>query len=141
MIQRIQTVYLFLGALALAALGSFDVPWNSTAAATHAWFVPTLVALTVLTVGLALWAIFLYSRRETQRTVVVGTQVATVLLAGALYGGLYLTSELTFTEAQGIDWGRAFVLVLPLLAYVFFYLARRGIAHDIELVQSMDRLR
>lgn len=141
MIQRIQTVYLFLGALALATLGLFDMPWNSTAASTHGWFVPSLAGLIVLTVGLALWAIFLYERRETQRTVVVGVQVATVLLAGVLYGGLFLTAELTFTGPQGIVWGRAVVLVLPILAYVFFYLARRGIVHDIELVKSMDRLR
>ncbi len=141
MIQRIQTVYLFLGALALATLGLFDMPWNSAAASSHGWFVPSLVGLLILTVGLALWAILLYERRETQRTVVVGVQVATVLLAGVLYGGLFLTSELTFTGPQGIVWGRAVVLVLPILAYVFFYLARRGIVHDIELVKSVDRLR
>jgi hypothetical protein len=141
MIQRIQTLYLVLGALALAALGLFDMPWNSAAASTHGWFVPSLIGLLVLTVGLALWAIFLYERRETQRTVVVGVQVATVIFAGVLYGGLFLTAELTFTGPEGIDWGRTFVLALPIIAYVFFYLARRGIVHDIELVKSMDRLR
>lgn len=141
MIQRIQTLYLFLGALALAAFGFFEMPWNSAAASTHSWFVPSLVGLIILTVALALWAIFLYEQRETQRTVVVGVQVATVVLAGVLYGGLYLTSELTFTGTQGIEWGRTIVLALPIVAYVFFYLARRGIVHDIELVKSMDRLR
>jgi hypothetical protein len=141
MIQRIQTLYLLLGALSLAALGFFDMPWNSAAATSHAWFVPSLAGLLVLTLGSALWSIFLYERRETQRTVVVGVQVGTVLLAGVLYGGLFLTSELTFTGPGGLEWGRTFVLTLPILAYVFFYLARRGIVHDIELVKSMDRLR
>jgi len=141
MIQRLQTVYLFLGALALMAFGVFDLPWNSAAASTHVWFVPSLIGLLVLTSGTALWSIFLYEDRERQRTVVVGVQLGTVLVAGVLYGGLYLTSELTFTGPQGIDWGRASVLALPILAYGLFFLARRGINHDIELVKSMDRLR
>lgn len=141
MIQRIQTVYLFLGALAVAALGLFEVPWNSVASSTHTWFVPSLIGLIAVTAGTALWAIFLYENRTTQRSVVVGTQIGTVLLAGVLYGGLYLTSELTFGAGRGIDWVRTTMLTMPIVAYVFFFLARRGIDHDIELVNSMDRLR
>lgn len=141
MIQRIQTVYLALGALVLASLGLFDAPWNSTAAATQAWFVPTLIGLIVVTAGTALGAIFLYEQRKVQRKVVVGVQVLTVLLAAAYYGGLFLTSELTFGGAGGIHWGKATALLLPIVAYALFWLARRGIDHDIELVKSMDRLR
>jgi len=141
MIQRIQTVYLFLGALALVALGLFEVPWASAAASTYAWFVPSLIGLIGLTAGSALWAIFLYETRKTQRSVVVGVQIGTVVLASVLYGGLYLTSELAFGGTQGVDWGRTTALAIPILAYLFFYLARRGIDHDIELVKSMDRLR
>ena len=141
MIQRVQTVYLFLGALALAALGLFELPWESAAAATHVWFVPSLIGLTGLTVGTALWAIFLYNNRQGQRSVVVGVQIGTVLVAGVLYGGLYLTSELTFGGTGSVDWGRISALSIPILAYLLFYLARRGIDRDIELVKSMDRLR
>jgi hypothetical protein len=103
--------------------------------------VPSLIGLGVLTAGTALWAIFLYDDRERQRSVVVGVQMATVVFAGVLYGGLYFTSELGFMGPQGVVWGRAIVLAGPILAYVFFLLARRGIKHDIELVKSMDRLR
>lgn len=141
MIQRIQTVYLFLGALSIAALGFFEMPWSSNAASTYAWYVPSLIGLMIATGAAALWAIFLYENRKTQRTVVVGVQLGTVLLAGVLYGGLYLTAELVFGGGQGVDWSRTTVLVLPILAYVFFFLARRGIDHDIQLVESMDRLR
>jgi len=141
MIQRIQTVYLLLGALAVAALGLFPTPWASTAAATYNWFVPVLASLTVLTAGTAVGAIFLYERRKTQRSVVVGVQGLTVLLIGVLYGALYLTSELTFRGIDGIQWGKTTALLLPVGAYVLFLLARRGIEHDIELVESMDRLR
>lgn len=141
MIQRIQTVYLFLGALSLAALGLFDTPWGSTAAATQVWYVPSLLGLLVVTAGTALGAIFLYEQRKTQRTVVVGVQILTVGLAGVCYGGLYLTSELHFGGDAGVLWGKTIALLLPIVAYGFFWLARRGIDHDIELVESMDRLR
>lgn len=141
MIQRIQTVYLFLGALAIAAIGFFHSPWDSSAAAQFSWYVPSLIALIVAAAGGGLGAIFLYRQRETQRRVVVGVQVLTVCLAGVLYGGLYAAQELTVQGAQGIQWSKATMLALPLVGYVLFLFARRGIQHDIELVKSMDRIR
>ena len=145
MIQRIQTVYLVLGALALASIGLFDVPWSGPAASQYAWFVPTLVGLLLITAGGAIGAIFLYEgqeQRKRQRTVVISVQVLTLLLAGVMYGGLYFTQALTFTAPTGeILWVRSLVLVLPILAYLFFLLARRGIESDIERVESMDRIR
>jgi hypothetical protein len=141
MIQRIQTVYLLLGALALAAMGLFEAPWSDPAAQQYAWFVPSVAGLLVGTAGTALGAIFLYERRKTQRTVVYGLQLLTIVLAGVLYGGLYTTGTLTFTGPTGILWSRTIVLLLPLVAYALFRLARRGIENDIELVESMDRIR
>jgi len=145
MIQRIQTVYLFLGALMLGAMGFFDAPWSGRAAAQFGWYVPTLIALLVITAGTAIGAIFLYEgqkQRKLQRNVVVGVQVLTLLLAGVLYGGMYLAQTLTFTDPTGnILWARSIGLLLPVLAYGFFLLARRGIESDIERVESMDRIR
>lgn len=141
MIQRIQTVYLLLGALVLASLGFFEVPWSGPAAQEFAWFVPSLIGLLVVTVGTALGAIFLYERRETQRTVVVGVQVLTFLLTAVFYGGLYMTETLALRDPSGILWGRSVMLLVPIVAYGLFWLARRGIQHDIELVESMDRIR
>jgi len=40
-----------------------------------------------------------------------------------------------------VEWGTTTVLLLPVAAYILFYLARRAITSDIELVKSMDRLR
>lgn len=142
MIQRIQTVYLVLGALALGALGFFEVPWSGAAARQSAWFVPSLIGLVVVTAVLAFGAIFLYkdqAQRKTQRTVVVGVQVLTVLLAGVLYVGLYRAGTLAFTGPTGILWGRSIVLLLPIVAYVLFRLARRGIETDIERVDRMEQ--
>ena len=145
MIQRIQNVYLFLGALVLGAMGFFDAPWSGRAAAQFAWFVPTLIGLLVITAGTALGAIFLYEgqeQRKLQRNVVVGVQILTLVLAGVLYGGMYLAQTLAFTGPAGdILWVRSIGLLLPILAYGFFLLARRGIESDIERVESMDRIR
>lgn len=141
MIQRIQSLYLLLGAFALAAMGLFELPWSDPAAAEYDWFVPALILLLVLTVGTALTAIFLYDRRETQRQVVIGVQVLTVCLAGVLYGGMYFVGTLRFVGVTGILWDKSIMLVLPIVAYGLFLLARRGIEHDIELVESMDRIR
>lgn len=141
MIQRIQSVYLFLGALALSVLFFIDMPWESLAASRFSWFVPALIGLLAVGIATALWAIFLYQNRQMQRTVVVGVQICTLCLAATLYGGLYLTAELTFVGSEGVQWGRFTSLSLPIVAYVFFFLARRGIDHDIELVESMDRIR
>lgn len=142
MIQRPQTLFLVLGALALGALGLFDVPWSGAAARQSAWFVPSLLGLVVVTAVLAIGAIFLYedqARRKTQRTVVVGVQILTLLLAGVLYVGLYRAGTLAFTGPAGILWGRSTVLLLPIVAYVLFRLARRGIDKDIERVERMEQ--
>lgn len=141
MIQRIQSLYLLLGALVLAGMGLFELPWSGSAAAEYDWFVPALIVLLVMTVATALTAIFLYDRRKTQRQVVIGAQVLTVCLAGVLYGGMYFARTLSFVGVTGILWSKSIMLVLPIGAYGFFLFARRGIENDIELVESMDRIR
>lgn len=142
MIQRIQTLYLLLGVLALGALGILNTPWRGSAATEFAWFVPSLIGLVVVTIGTAIGAIFLYEtheQRKTQRTVVIGAQILTLVLAGVLYGGLYGVGTLTFTGPTGILWARSSALLLPILGYVFFLLARRNIEKDIENVERNRR--
>lgn len=141
MIQRIQTVYLALGAVVLIAMMFPQPLWGSEAAGVYGWFIPVILGVSGLTALTAIGAIFLYTNRETQHTVVVGTQLMTVVLALTLYGSLFMTDELVVYDAAGLDWSMLWLLVSPLVAYVLFWLARRGIEHDIELVASMDRLR
>lgn len=141
MIQRIQSLYLLLGVIALSALFFFDQVWESQAVATHAWFEPSVIILNVATIAVGLAAIFLYTMRQRQRMVVLGVQMLTVLLVIALYGGLFLTGELDVRTPNGLDVPLLIALLLPIVAYVFFYLARRGIEHDIKLVEDMDRFR
>jgi hypothetical protein len=141
MIQRIQSVYLLLGALALGGLAFFDAIWGSVAAARYAWFEPTMIALTALTALTGFGAIFLYNDRPRQRTVIIGVQGLTVLLTGVLFVTFFLTGELRFFVDGAWQPARTAALALPVVAYVLFLLARRGVEHDIELVKSMDRIR
>lgn len=141
MIQRIQTVYLVLGILSLIILFLLDTIWTSPADELLAWFSPALLVLGGLGVLAAGVSIFLYKNRKQQRKIVVTAQMIVVLFMVVLYGGLYLAADLTIIENQVIDGSRVVVLLLPVLAYVFFYLARKGIDRDINLIRSMDRLR
>lgn len=141
MIQRIQTFYLALGVVALLCTFFFNDPLSSLAAETYAWFSPAAIALIGLTSVTTVYAISLYTNRKKQRSVVVGAQLLTVLYIVVLYTGMYLSGELVLRTSSGTEWGRTVVLLLPVVAYILFYLARRAISSDIELVESMDRLR
>ncbi len=140
MIQRIQTVYLVLGAVALGALLFFGVVWQGAAAA-QSWFTPAVILVDFLAAAVALGAIFLYKNRPKQRQVIVVAQALTTVLLIVFCGGLYLEKALYVRTAQGLDVGMLVALLLPIVAYVLFLLARRGVEKDIERVRSMDRLR
>lgn len=141
MIQRIQSLYLLIGAIALLAIFFLDYPWDTQAAEAYGAYGPALIVGTLATAGVAIGAIFLYNNRPRQVTVVVAAQGLTFLTALLLYGPLFLTGELTVRVDGALAWGRIAALTLPAVAYVLFLLARRAIKADIELVKSMDRLR
>ncbi len=141
MLQRIQTIFLALGATALVLLLLFGRFWSGPAAESQGWFTPTVYALGGLAALVGIIAIFLYNDRPRQRTIIVVAQTLTVLHLLALYLGLFLADVLTIRTSSGIDVGALVVLLLPLVAYLLFFMARRAVEKDIELVRSMDRLR
>lgn len=141
MIQRIQTLYLLVGALLMGAFFFADVAWGSAAAEAYAWFTPVLLALTALAVLVGVGAVFFFRNRTVQRKAVVGAQMCTVGATLVLYGALFAADALAVTAGGAIVVGRLIALLLPVAAYVFFFLGRRAIDRDIALVRSMDRLR
>lgn len=141
MIQRIQSVYLLLGALALMSLFAFNRLWEAASTAAYGWIEPALIGLISASAALALGSIFLYNNRSNQRTAVIVTQGLTALLTSALYGWLFLEGDLSVQGPEGILLSKAAVLVLPVVSYVLFILARRGIEHDIKLVEDSNRMR
>ncbi|MEX1054450.1 MAG: DUF4293 family protein, partial [Rhodothermales bacterium] len=86
----------------------------------------------------ALVAIFIFRDRPKQAKMVLGVQSVTLVCMIALYGGIYLAGD-SILGVESVE--HALLLLLPILAYIQFHLARRSIRKDIELIKSMDRLR
>ncbi|MFQ5569978.1 MAG: DUF4293 family protein [Rhodothermales bacterium] len=141
MIQRIQTVYLVLGAVALVSLLFFSGLWNGASSEAQAWFTPAVFGIGGLAAVVALVAVFLFKDRPRQRKVIVAAQILTVLHLLVFYLGLFLAGALYIRTARGLNVEMLVALLLPLVAYLLFFLARRSVEKDIELVRSMDRLR
>lgn len=119
----------------------FDLAWTSPAADQFSWFTgAVLVFAAVIGIG-ALVAIALFRNRERQRQFVVALQFAIVAFILVLYLCMYLAGDLHLMRQGTRDAGKIVAMVLPLVAYAFLFLARRGITNDIKLVRSMDRLR
>lgn len=139
MIQRIQSLYLAAGAIALVVLLFLDTPWQTFAD------IPALrwgaTGLFSVTVGLGVASIFQYGNRKRQRKSIVGVQALTITSMVVLVAGLYLTQSLSVQTTDGLNVPLLVALALPIVAYSLFFLARRGVERDIELIRSMDRLR
>ena len=141
MIQRIQTVYLLVGAGCVGSVYLFENLWTGPAAAESAWFVPVTTVLFGLSVVGALAVIFLFGDRQRQRSLVLVLQYVTIAGIISFIGGQYIADALpTQISAQSGPGGWLF-LFPPILGYVLFSMARRRINRDIELIRSMDRLR
>jgi Domain of unknown function (DUF4293) len=150
MIQRIQSVYLFLAAA--AGFGQFGLPYLRSDGADPAVAAIPVLADTVFTpldnIGLtglcalsgvvSLVAIFLFRNRALQARVTAGAVLACVMLTILLSFTLYQTLS-AWPQGSGAQYQAG--LTLPTLALIFNWLAGRAIKKDEALVKSMDRLR
>ncbi|MDE2833138.1 MAG: DUF4293 family protein [Bacteroidota bacterium] len=136
MIQRIQTVYLAVAAIALAILLFSDAVHGSGPPARWGTLLLGIPAW-----GGAVAAIFMYKDRHRQRRLIVAAQVSTILAVVVLYASLFIQGALSVRTMAGVDVMRLVELMLPLAAYLCLLLARRGVTRDIRLVESMDRIR
>jgi len=140
MIQRLQTIYLLLAVVVLAILFLADGAWTGIAASSYAWYVPLTMGLFGLAAAGGVTSIFLYKDRKRQRGLVVLMQL--VVLAGLLIkvvmnsmtgGFASVSADASFEYWVGFG--------APVMSYLMFLMARRGIDKDIKLIKSMDRLR
>lgn len=156
MIQRKQTLFLFFAAVALASIfffplaqiiGELDslvlyiykivslVPDNTVDVPPY--FNLMILTLIVFPLILALVTIFLYKNRRLQMNMV---KMAILLILAAI--GIFFFYYIPTLE--NIADGRAEYQIAsysPLLAFIFFLLAYRGILNDEKLIRSADRLR
>lgn len=150
MIQRIQSIYLLLAAVALGL--QFVLPYASAPADAVAGASTTfadgvfnlndrmwLLINSVLAAGLALAAVFFYKNRPTQSFVTsIGVFSATIL-------SIYLAVQcymLIGEAGQGVSSIHYQAGVgMPALSVLLMWLANRAIRKDEALVRSSDRLR
>jgi hypothetical protein len=143
MIQRIQSIYLFLASIVSGGLIFVFNLWNTIK---EKIFVVDLFSREVITLQLipfmfivssilSIVTIFLFKNRKLQ--FVIGRVIILInlfLLGLLIYLSLNLSGETTVSE-KGIG------MFLPILAILLIVLANKAIKKDEDLVKSVDRLR
>lgn len=153
MIQRIQSIYLFLAATALASPIFLPLPLatasgdpavlqatgNNFFADGTFWAKEFPGGMSLLFAAVfSVFAIFLYKNRPRQMRLAGGMSILTILLS-ALFAalGYHYANQLPEGATAQLGLGSAF----PLVAVSLLMLAYRAIKKDEELVRSADRLR
>lgn len=156
MIQRIQTVYLFMAVLITAitfftplarfttgvpeayytlyglSLKEFGLPPYS-GTSTHSWVITFLSAAYILTTAIA---IFSYKNRQKQLRRI---NIAFGLLC--CYYAYFAFACYAISTQTGTGYAFAPCCLLPLLSGVFAWLAAKAIRRDEALVRAADRIR
>jgi len=146
MIQRIQSIYLFLAAA--ASFGLLGVPFATTPEAVDAsgifadsaYNLEDSLALLIffaIAGALSVAAIFMFRNRKTQMMI---TRVAFVTnIIGLILGIVLFMQDSGQWEGDNVNDGLG--LYLPIVACLLLFLALRNIQKDEKLVRSSDRLR
>lgn len=141
MIQRIQTLWLLIVAIAAFATYTLTLYIGKIAGGTEKVFQLAddflLVILIILLGILAIICLFLFKNRKLQFKL----SVFGVIFSVAFLFLEYIRVE-GFKKTNTIESGSYQIgALLPLVMVVFFFLAARAIYKDERLVKSMDRLR
>lgn len=146
MIQRIQTVFLFLSAvlsgvlffvpMALFKIGDEIVKLSVLNFETRPNVLPLLI-LAILMLIVPIVTIFLFKKRELQ----LKLSSLNVFLNAVFCGLIFLFYADKMQEMLSVDALYASGTYVPLINMVLSVLAMRWIRKDIELIKSVDRLR
>lgn len=144
-IQRWQTVWLLIAAILMAvfcfvpmALVTGVTTGADSASVTPLMpaDMPVLLAVAILTALLLAVTIFLFKDTRRQRTL---TLMCMLLIAATAVTEALVIFNWDTTSGDSVSWmGSVFLLVG---AFVFAFLAYRGIRHDENLLRAADRLR
>ncbi len=144
MIQRIQTIYLFIAAIISGGLTFVFSLWTNTkkilffakdAFASDDLLIKLIPILFVISALLSLITIFLFKNRKLQFVLGRLNILTNLFLLGLLiYQSLNLSGETVVSE-KGIG------LVLPIIVIFLLAIANKAIKKDEDLVKSVDRLR
>ncbi|WP_190809477.1 DUF4293 domain-containing protein [Flagellimonas sp. S3867] len=136
MIQRIQTLFLVIVALASGILPFVLNLWiDGEGAAVFAESSLWISIVFYASAALALISIFMFKNRQNQFVINRLNMILNLFLLGFfVYRSLNLSGENTISE-KGIG------MLIPVFSIVFLVLANRAIKKDEDLVKSVDRLR
>jgi hypothetical protein len=141
MIQRVQTIWLLLAAVAGFLTTQVPLYAGTTAAEINKKYIATdsllLFAVAIIASLLAVIAIFLYKNRATQmKFTALGIVVSVALIA------LEVWQVGSFERLSGISKGTYYWgALLPIAMAIFFLLAAINIRKDNKLIKSLDRFR
>lgn len=135
MIQRVQSVFLFLTFLLNGSV-FFNALYQRAIEDPSQWIPITFTAVLIVAALFPLACIFLYNNRQIQLRFVNISLLFNVVMLG--FGiGLFVTlgtlGNYLWKEAVGVG--------LILVALIFQWYSQKKIKDDIELVNSMDRIR
>ncbi|MFM2367962.1 MAG: hypothetical protein RL619_258 [Bacteroidota bacterium] len=137
MIQRIQTIYLFLAFVVTGILPFFIPLWTMNNGTDFLFMQDQVyVILFGLSTTLTLLSIVSYKKRQNQFVIGRLNIILNLILLGLfVYRSLNLSGETLAVSEKGIG------MFLPIVAIVLLVLANKAIKKDEDLVKSVDRLR
>jgi len=133
MIQRIQSVYLFLVFCLMAVLVIFPMANFPIYAGDLGFYSGYFSVFAVF----ALITIFIYKNRKRQISMCYGMITAQVLIY-VFFSFMYWKNHFPLSEFYQ---QASFTFVFPFIAIILLFLAIRAIRKDEKLVRSLDRLR
>jgi hypothetical protein len=158
MIQRIQSLYLFIVAVGCTLLFFFPmidyidplkgtyklfamgITSNNVPGILFFWETFPILLLVIASLILALVTIFFYKRRRFQfRLVSINVLLNIILIALVFF--LYNNYFEHHITGSGISGSYQFGMYIPLISLLFLILASRAIRKDEAMVKSSDRLR
>ena len=137
MLQRIQTVYLFLAFLFSGVL-PFFIPIFKMSSGVDFYFMQSIIYVVLfgLSMTLSLLSIMSYNKRQNQFVMNRLNIIFNLILLGLfVYRSLNLSGETIMVSEKGIG------MFLPIIVIAFLALANMAIKKDEDLVKSVDRLR
>ncbi len=157
MLQRIQTVFLFLAIVFIALSVILPIAFYSNLTTANQFeysilnflspknpnnlgfnslplFVPAAISIV-----LSIAALFMFKKRKLQINLTIYSIVFNVVYVGLL--AYYILSVFSNSASKDVTVSHHYPLIFPIIALIFSFLAIRGIKKDDELVKSLDRLR
>jgi hypothetical protein len=123
MIQRIQSVYLFLAALSFFGFSYFAIKSDNSLLQLNGWLIEVLAVGSIIT-------IFLYNGRKLQ-----------LFLVRLMMALVMINIPLLFLMQSAAEVAGSLSTYFLIVSFILLFFAHNGIDKDEKLIKSLDRLR